>query len=66
MAFLVNKVDMEKVCLDCAGVYGLHVRLPRKLHFLVTSPLSFLGFPHETFFLLFFDTAAAQSIKNDQ
>ena len=31
--FFSKNTDMEKVCLDCAGVYGLHIRPSRKLHF---------------------------------
>ena len=31
--FFGQAKEMEKVCLDCAGVYGSHVRPSRKLHF---------------------------------
>ena len=31
--FFLKKVDMQKVCLDCAGVYGSHMGPPIKLQF---------------------------------
>ncbi len=54
---------MEKVCLDCAGVYGSHVRPSRKLHFFKILPLIFWCFSQGTFFMHFLGAAAAKASK---
>ena len=55
---------MKKVCFDCAGVYGSHVRPARKLHFLKILPLIFWCFPQGAFFMHFLGAAAAKASKS--
>ncbi len=61
--FFHNKIKMEKVCLDCAGVYGSHVRPSRKLHVFKMLPLIFWCFSQGPFFMHFLGAAAAKASK---
>ncbi len=61
--FFVKNIEMEKVCLDCAGVHGLHVRPSIKLYFLGILPLIFWCFSQGTFFMHFLGAAAANASK---
>ncbi len=63
MAVFHKTIKMEKVCLDCAGVYGAHVRPSRKVHFFKIVPLIFWCFPQGTFFMHFLGAAAAKVSK---
>ena len=60
--FLKN-IEMEKVCLDCAGVSGSHVGPSRKLYLFGILPLIFWCFSQGPFFLHFLGAAAAKVSK---
>ncbi len=57
-------IKIQKVCLDCAGVYGSHLRPARKLHFLKIVPLIFCCFLQGAFFLHLFGAADAKASKS--
>ena len=56
-------IKIEKVCLDCAGVYGSHVRPSRKLHFFKMLPLIFWCFSQGTFFSALLGRRERQSLE---
>ncbi len=63
MAVFVKNTEIEKVCLDCAGVHGLHDRPSIKLYFLGILPLIFWCFSQGPFFTHFLGAAAAKATK---
>ena len=62
LLFFTKKIG--KVCLDCAGVYGSHVRPSRKLHFFKMLPLIFWCFFPVGVFYALFGRRGRQSLKN--
>ena len=63
VAFFLEKTEMGKVCLDCAGAYGSHVRPSRKCNFLWILPVFFWCSSQGPFFYNFLGAKSAKASK---